>query len=102
MYLQQTSERTLHVRDYACKDSLQLQNTRQKNGLMKSIDICDIPPNYLEMVCTLYSNSTATQEMPTRVCDELAVMFSSKSFDHWLTSEGIDAMKVKKADSNMK
>ena len=68
---------------------------------MKSVKVCDNALNYFEMAFTLYSNFSAIQEMPTGVCDEVTAIFSHKAFYHWLTGEGMDAIKVK-SDSNMK
>jgi tubulin beta len=46
------------------------------------------------MTVTFLGNSTAIQELFSRVSDHLTAMFKRKVFLHWYIHEGMDEMEV--------
>jgi tubulin beta len=62
--------------------------------------ICNVPPAGLKLSCCFLGNSTAIQELLTRVGDQFRPMFNRKAFLHWYTSEGMDEMEFTEAESN--
>ncbi|KAK4702124.1 tubulin beta, partial [Phenoliferia sp. Uapishka_3] len=62
---------------------------------------CEIPPRGLKMSVTFIGNSTAIQELFTRVATQFSQMFRRKAFLHWYTGEGMDEMEFTEAESNM-
>ncbi|KAI5474397.1 hypothetical protein MNV49_003381 [Pseudohyphozyma bogoriensis] len=62
---------------------------------------CAIPPTGLKMSVTFIGNSTAIQELFTRVSSQFSAMFRRKAFLHWYTGEGMDEMEFTEAESNM-
>merc|ERR1719217_1197487 len=62
--------------------------------------ICDIPPRGLKMSTTITGNTTAMQELWTRLSNQFAAMFKRKAFLHWYTGEGMDEMEFTEAESN--
>jgi len=63
--------------------------------------ICDIPPRGLKMSTTVTGNTTAMQELWTRLSNQFAAMFKRKAFLHWYTGEGMDEMEFTEAESNL-
>jgi tubulin beta len=63
--------------------------------------ICDIPPKGLKMSATFLGNSTAIQEVFSRVGEQFNLMFRRKAFLHFYTAEGMDEMEFTEAQSNM-
>merc|ERR1719235_2407814 len=63
--------------------------------------ICDIPPRGLKMSTTITGNTTAMQELWTRLSNQFAAMFKRKAFLHWYTGEGMDEMEFTEAESNL-
>jgi tubulin beta len=63
--------------------------------------ICDIPPAGLPMSTTFIGNTTAIQEIWTRLSGQFSAMFSKKAFLHWYTGEGMDEMEFTEAESNL-
>ncbi|THU49086.1 hypothetical protein C4D60_Mb06t05850 [Musa balbisiana] len=58
-------------------------------------------PTWLKMASTFVGNSTAIQEMFSRVSEQFTLMFRRKAFLHWYTGEGMDEMEFTEAESNM-
>lgn len=55
-------------------------------------------------LCTFFpfsTQSTAIQELFSRVAQQFSSMFRRKAFLHWYTSEGMDEMEFTEAESNM-
>ncbi|CAG9824428.1 unnamed protein product [Phaedon cochleariae] len=63
--------------------------------------VCDIPPRGLKMSATFIGNSTAIQELFTRISEQFTAMFRRKAFLHWYTGEGMDELEFTEAESNM-
>ncbi|VDK85721.1 unnamed protein product [Dibothriocephalus latus] len=63
--------------------------------------VCDVPPRGLKMSATFIGNTTAIQELFTRVSEQFSAMFRRKAFLHFYTSEGMDEMEFTEAESNM-
>jgi tubulin beta len=63
--------------------------------------VCDIPPKGLKMSGTFIGNTTAIQELFTRISEQFTAMFRRKAFLHWYTGEGMDEMEFTEAESNM-
>lgn len=63
--------------------------------------VCDIPPQGLPMSATFMGNTTAIQEVYTRIQEQFLSMFRRKAFLHWYTGEGMDEMEFTEASSNM-
>ncbi|VEL22513.1 unnamed protein product [Protopolystoma xenopodis] len=63
--------------------------------------VCDIPPRGLKMSVTFIGNTTAIQEIFSRVSEQFTAMFKRKAFLHWYLSEGMDEMEFTEAESNM-
>eukprot|EP00931_Biecheleriopsis_adriatica_P046036 TRINITY_DN26403_c0_g1_i1.p1 TRINITY_DN26403_c0_g1~~TRINITY_DN26403_c0_g1_i1.p1 ORF type:complete len:466 (+),score=105.63 TRINITY_DN26403_c0_g1_i1:34-1398(+) len=63
--------------------------------------LCDVPPRGLKMAVAFAGNSTAIQEMLTRVSTQFHSMFIRKAFMHWYTREGMDEMEFIEAESNL-
>lgn len=63
--------------------------------------LCDIPPLDSKIAATFVANTTAIQELFTRVADQFTSMFRKKAFLHWFTGEGMDEMEFTEAESNM-
>ncbi|VDM17972.1 unnamed protein product [Hydatigera taeniaeformis] len=63
--------------------------------------VCDIPPIGFKVSGTFIGNTTAIQELFTRVSDQFAAMFRRRAFLHFFTSEGMDEMEFSEAESNM-
>ena len=53
------------------------------------------------MSSTFVGNSTAIQEVWSRVIDQFSCMYKRKAFLHWYTGEGMDEMEFSEAESNM-
>lgn len=69
------------------------------NNILSSV--CDVPPKNLKMSATFLGNSTAIQEMFTRVHEQFTAMFRRKAYFHWYASEGMDIMEFTEAESNL-
>ncbi|XP_016058852.1 PREDICTED: tubulin beta-1 chain isoform X4 [Miniopterus natalensis] len=65
------------------------------------VAVCDIPPPGLSMAATFIGNSTAIQELLTRVSEHFSAMFRRKAFVHWYTGEGMDINEFAEAESNI-
>ncbi|XP_050999876.1 tubulin beta-1 chain [Acomys russatus] len=65
------------------------------------VAVCDIPPRGLNMAATFLGNSTAIQELFTRVSEHFSAMFRRKAFVHWYTSEGMDISEFGEAESDI-
>lgn len=63
--------------------------------------VCDIPPTGLKLSTTLTGNTTAMQELWTRLANQFTAMFKRKAFLHWYTGEGMDEMEFTEAESNL-
>jgi hypothetical protein len=63
--------------------------------------VCDVPPTGLKMASTFVGNSTAVQDMFSRVAERFEAMFRRKAFLHWYTGEGMDEMEFTEAASNI-
>ena len=63
--------------------------------------ICDIPPAGLKMATTFLGNTTAIQEIWSRLSGQFQAMFARKAFLHWYTGEGMDEMEFTEAESNL-
>jgi len=63
--------------------------------------VCDIAPKGLSMAATFIGNTTAIQELFSRIGEQFSLMFRRKAFLHWYTSEGMDVMEFTEAESNM-
>ena len=63
--------------------------------------VCDIPPRGLKMSATFIGNTTAIQEIFSRISEQFKSMFRRKAFLHWYTGEGMDEMEFTEAESNM-
>jgi len=53
------------------------------------------------MSTTVTGNTTAMQELWTRLSNQFAAMFKRKAFLHWYTGEGMDEMEFTEAESNL-
>ena len=53
------------------------------------------------MSATFLGNSTAIQQLFTRISNQFSVMFRRKAFLHWYTGEGMDALEFTEAESNI-
>lgn len=47
--------------------------------------VCDIPPRNMKICGTFIGNTTAIQELFTRIGDQFMAMFRRKAFLHWYT-----------------
>ncbi|KAM8920016.1 tubulin beta-1 chain isoform 5-T5 [Lycaon pictus] len=65
------------------------------------VAVCDIPPPGLSMAATFMGNSTAVQELFSRVAEHFSAMFRRRAFVHWYTSEGMDVGEFAEAESNI-
>ena len=63
--------------------------------------VCDIPNRGLKMSATFLGNSTAMQQLFTRISNQFTAMFRRKAFLHWYTGEGMDALEFTEAESNI-
>jgi len=63
--------------------------------------VCDIAPQDLKMSATFLGNSTAIQDMFSRVTNMFSMMFKRKAFLHSYTGEGMDEMEFTEAEANM-
>ncbi|CAO3628865.1 unnamed protein product [Mucor hiemalis] len=63
--------------------------------------LCDIPPVGFKMSGTFIGNSTAIQEIFTRVNEQFTSMCRRRAFMHWYLDEGMDEMEFTEAESNM-
>lgn len=63
--------------------------------------LCDIPPVGFKMSGTFIGNSTAIQEIFTRVNEQFTAMCRRRAFMHWYLDEGMDEMEFTEAESNM-
>ena len=63
--------------------------------------VCDIPPRGLKMAVTFIGNSTAIQQLFSRVGEQFTAMFRRKAFVHWYTGEGMDEMEFTEAEANL-
>lgn len=52
--------------------------------------ICDIPPKGFKMSATFLGNSTALQELFSRVLSNFGIMLRRKAFLHWYIGEGME------------
>ena len=58
-------------------------------------------PYPLSLLLSLPGNTTAMQELWTRLSNQFAAMFKRKAFLHWYTGEGMDEMEFTEAESNL-
>ncbi|XP_040588788.1 tubulin beta-1 chain isoform X1 [Mesocricetus auratus] len=65
------------------------------------VAVCDIPPRGLNMAATFLGNSTAIQELFTRVSEQFSAMFRRRAFVHWYTGEGMDISEFGEAESDI-
>lgn len=49
--------------------------------------VCDIPPRNMKICGTFIGNTTAIQELFTRMGDQFTAMFRRKAFLHWYTGK---------------
>ncbi|XP_014778586.1 tubulin beta chain [Octopus bimaculoides] len=63
--------------------------------------VCDIAPLGFKMSGVFMGNSTAIQELFSRISQHFAAMFRRKAFLHWYTGEGMEEMEFTEAESNM-
>lgn len=47
--------------------------------------VCDIPPRNMKICGTFIGNTTAIQELFSRIGDQFTAMFRRKAFLHWYT-----------------
>ncbi|VVT51767.1 uncharacterized protein SAPINGB_P003206 [Magnusiomyces paraingens] len=64
--------------------------------------VCNVPPKGLETSATFIANSTAIQELLSRISDQFSLMFKRKAFLHWYTNEGMELAEFGEASSNLK
>lgn len=69
------------------------------NNILSSV--CNVPPSGLDLAATFLGNSTAIQEMFSRVHEQFSAMFQRKAYFHWYASEGMDEMEFAEAENNM-
>ncbi|XP_004687134.1 PREDICTED: tubulin beta-1 chain [Condylura cristata] len=65
------------------------------------VAVCDIPPRGLSMAATFIGNSTAIQQLFTRVGEHFSAMFRRRAFVHWYTAEGMDVSEFAEAESDL-
>jgi len=63
--------------------------------------VCEIPNPGMKMSTTFVGNTTAMQELFSRISEQFAAMFKRKAFLHWYTGEGMDEMEFTEAESNL-
>ncbi|KAM4842739.1 tubulin beta-1 chain isoform 2-T2 [Thomomys bottae] len=66
------------------------------------VAVCDVPPRGLDMAATFIGNSTAIQELFTRLLERFSAMFRRRAFVHWYTSEGMDLAEFEEAESQVR
>ena len=69
------------------------------NNVMTAV--CDIPPRGLKMAATFIGNSTAIQELLSRISKQFTALFRRKAFLHTYTMEGMDEMEFTEAEANI-
>ncbi|BGO88442.1 hypothetical protein NBRC10512_004529 [Rhodotorula toruloides] len=62
---------------------------------------CDVAPKDSKMAVTFIGNSTAIQELFSRVHTQFSAMYRRRAYLHWYTGEGMDEMEFTEAESNM-
>ncbi len=62
---------------------------------------CKVPAQGIPISATMLGNTTAVQNIFTRVADQMRTMFARKAFLHWYTAEGMDKMEFEEALSNV-
>ncbi|KAK2492253.1 hypothetical protein MC885_013530 [Smutsia gigantea] len=65
------------------------------------VAVCDIPPRGLDVAATFIGNSTAIQDLFSRVAGRFSAMFRRKAFVHWYTCEGMDIGEFEEAERDI-
>eukprot|EP01123_Difflugia_compressa_P000514 TRINITY_DN10596_c0_g1_i1.p1 TRINITY_DN10596_c0_g1~~TRINITY_DN10596_c0_g1_i1.p1 ORF type:complete len:450 (+),score=86.62 TRINITY_DN10596_c0_g1_i1:3-1352(+) len=88
-------------------EQMLLMQTKQADSFVRWIpnninsSVCDVPPTGMRMSGTFLANSTAVQDIVSRVGAQFKQMYRRKAFVHWYTDEGMDEMEFSEAESNM-
>lgn len=63
--------------------------------------VSSVAPEGTPMATTFLGNSTAMQEVFSRVSEQFETMYRRRAYLHWFTSEGMDEMEFTEASSNL-
>lgn len=63
--------------------------------------VSSVAPEGTPMATTFLGNSTAIQEVFSRVSEQFETMYRRRAYLHWFTSEGMDEMEFTEASSNL-
>ena len=63
--------------------------------------VSSVAPEGSPIATTFLGNSTAIQEVFSRVSEQFETMFRRRAYLHWFTSEGMDEMEFTEASSNL-
>ena len=63
--------------------------------------VSSVAPEGTPMATTFLGNSTAIQEVFSRVSEQFETMYRRRAYLHWFTSEGMDEMELTEASSNL-
>nr|WQF63279.1 tubulin beta-5 [Lygus hesperus] len=96
MSVRQVDEQIVNVKD---KNSAYFVDWIPNN--IKSA-ICDIPPRGMKMAATFIGNTSAINEVFTRILGQFSLMLKKKAFLHWYTSEGMELIELEDCEANMR